>query len=643
MLRSLIVALLITPVVVADEDPRLAPRWIKQLLSENQREYDYAIHKLGLLREEAAPAYLAGLDDRNPELRYHCARLLMTCEAEIERDMVPALARALRDTTRDVRTCAAMLLAEAGESAMPALFTVLTTEDGKGPRYAAARALARIGPPAIRELDDRLGQAPAKSRAGVVRDIALVATAQMRDIRWMRAAFMDESLRTDPWRSFRICRYLRTGTDGYYEQPHIPIGFELAISRMEPLVLRIEAAAPRTVALLVRAMDDEEPEVRAIALRALGELGDWAGKHRPAFRNALDDGDEAVREAAAYALRCVGATEVLFDALKSDNEAAATAAAGALRHLEPVKQLAPLLDDANPVVRKRAIELAGALGKYGFELRAKLNEIARDGDEAAIAALARIASGGALAHNYDVVKAARRQKGRDARIAFLEEAAFNGNLLAKVELARLTAKRGDPIDAMEWYRQAAERGDAALKEELGDAYFDGTLGERDIALAVAWWARATNAGSISARVKVADALWSRRWIPGDRKWLRNEAARWYQPAAEKGNAWAQYRLGVFHEDRDGLGDEVAAARWYLKAALQGETHAYLPLAKTYLGKKEGGGYVEYLAWRRLAADAGNEEAKEDERDDRRHRRSVETRSAVRDRVKELRKLIDEDG
>lgn len=53
-----------------------------------------------------------------------------------------------------------------------------------------------------------------------------------------------------------------------------------------------------------------------------------------------------------------------------------------------------------------------------------------------------------------------------------------------------------------------------------------------------------------------------------------EAAKWYQNAAEKGNASAQYRLGRLYER--GLGVEQnreEAIKWYRKSAKQGSLDA----------------------------------------------------------------------
>jgi len=50
----------------------------------------------------------------------------------------------------------------------------------------------------------------------------------------------------------------------------------------------------------------------------------------------------------------------------------------------------------------------------------------------------------------------------------------------------------------------------------------------------------------------------------------SEAASWYRKAADKGNAAAQYNLGILYADGRGvLKDAAQASAWFSKAAAQG--------------------------------------------------------------------------
>lgn len=60
----------------------------------------------------------------------------------------------------------------------------------------------------------------------------------------------------------------------------------------------------------------------------------------------------------------------------------------------------------------------------------------------------------------------------------------------------------------------------------------------------------------------------------------NEAVKWYQKAAEQGNAMAQYNLGVMYANGMGVEGELKiAVEWYRKAANQGHKEAKEALKK----------------------------------------------------------------
>lgn len=60
------------------------------------------------------------------------------------------------------------------------------------------------------------------------------------------------------------------------------------------------------------------------------------------------------------------------------------------------------------------------------------------------------------------------------------------------------------------------------------------------------------------------------------------AMRWYQRAAESGNAQAQYLLGLRYERGiDTASDTARAAQWYARAAAQGHAEAQFKLASLY--------------------------------------------------------------
>jgi uncharacterized protein len=86
-----------------------------------------------------------------------------------------------------------------------------------------------------------------------------------------------------------------------------------------------------------------------------------------------------------------------------------------------------------------------------------------------------------------------------------------------------------------------------------------------------------------------------------------EAAKWYLKAAEQGVAEAQYNLGSFYENGEGVTmDKTNAVKWYRKAAEQGYDSAQSRLGRCYA---DGSGVVkdakEAVKWYQRAAERGN--------------------------------------
>src|SRR5690606_40942624 len=61
-----------------------------------------------------------------------------------------------------------------------------------------------------------------------------------------------------------------------------------------------------------------------------------------------------------------------------------------------------------------------------------------------------------------------------------------------------------------------------------------------------------------------------------------KAVEWYQKAAEKGNADAQFNLGVMYKNGNGVAkDYKKAVEWYQKAAEKGNANAQFNLGVMY--------------------------------------------------------------
>ena len=84
------------------------------------------------------------------------------------------------------------------------------------------------------------------------------------------------------------------------------------------------------------------------------------------------------------------------------------------------------------------------------------------------------------------------------------------------------------------------------------------------------------------------------------------ALREWRPLAERGDALAQYNLGLLYRKGRGVPqDDVQARNWYAKAAAQGLAKAQFNLGTLYFnGEGAPKDYQQALRWFRLAADQG---------------------------------------
>ncbi|MDR2220348.1 MAG: sel1 repeat family protein [Methylobacillus sp.] len=172
-------------------------------------------------------------------------------------------------------------------------------------------------------------------------------------------------------------------------------------------------------------------------------------------------------------------------------------------------------------------------------------------------------------------------------------------------------RKPDYAEAAKWYRKAAEQGVAGAQIALGKMYKYGYGVEQDDAQAVAWFRKAAGQarerGDYSGQ-RIAD-------------WMADMVAIWrtLHDRAEKGEAQAQYGLGMVYLDEDQsmylnesvsaqIDSAVQAVAWLRKAAEQGNVAAQLKLASIF----ERGGYrnvekndAEAVMWYRKAAEQGN--------------------------------------
>jgi TPR repeat protein len=158
--------------------------------------------------------------------------------------------------------------------------------------------------------------------------------------------------------------------------------------------------------------------------------------------------------------------------------------------------------------------------------------------------------------------------------------------------------KSDYIEAVKWYRKAAERGNAKAQCFLGHCYVYGSGVAEDEVEAVKWFHKSAESGYANAQ----------RWL-GDfyeRTQDYISAIKWYRKGAEQGDFSCQHTLGDFYHDGKGVSQSYAeAVKWYRKAADQNLSTAQCTLGCCY---RDGQGvtqdFGEAVKWYRMSAEDG---------------------------------------
>lgn len=118
--------------------------------------------------------------------------------------------------------------------------------------------------------------------------------------------------------------------------------------------------------------------------------------------------------------------------------------------------------------------------------------------------------------------------------------------------------------------RAAMLGHLPAQYHLGFLYGEGRGVARDPRKALQWFRRAADRGDAKAQYAVGLAL--------SRQTDKREAARWYRRAADQGMTDAQFQLALLYEKGDGIGVDEAEARRLYRAAAEKDTAAMFNLA-----------------------------------------------------------------
>jgi TPR repeat protein len=129
-------------------------------------------------------------------------------------------------------------------------------------------------------------------------------------------------------------------------------------------------------------------------------------------------------------------------------------------------------------------------------------------------------------------------------------------------------RRGLYPEAIEWWTQHAEKGDARAARSLGVEYMDGkgNVVQRDYEKARKYHTQAARAGDARSMMDLGTIYEHGLGVTSD----LIEGARWYEWSAKYGHGPAQYNIATMLETGEaGRQDEIEAYKYYLLATAQG--------------------------------------------------------------------------
>ncbi len=159
----------------------------------------------------------------------------------------------------------------------------------------------------------------------------------------------------------------------------------------------------------------------------------------------------------------------------------------------------------------------------------------------------------------------------------------------------------DPTTAVEYYREAAEKGYAKAQYQLGLCYLAGRgVDKVDSLKAFEWICKSAKQGFAGGQYVVGLFYFNGKIVSPDTV----EAVKWFRLAAEQGDEKAQNHLGVCYKRGRGVEKNYdKALELFRKAAKQGNRYAQCNLGDSYY-KGEGvqKNIDEALMWYRKSAD-----------------------------------------
>ena len=186
------------------------------------------------------------------------------------------------------------------------------------------------------------------------------------------------------------------------------------------------------------------------------------------------------------------------------------------------------------------------------------------------------------------------------------KAANQGIAFAQNKLAIMYAEgvgvTADVKEAIKWHERAAEQGFVDSIVRCGVI----ALAIEEYTTAVRYFQEAANQGDASAQFNLGGCYAKGYGVSQS----RTEAVKWFRKSAEQGNASAQANLGVCYANGDGVSQSwTEAVKWYRKSAEQGDANAQLILGGCYTkGYGVSQSWTEAVKWYRKSAEQGDADA-----------------------------------
>jgi HEAT repeat protein len=335
---------------------------------------------LGLIGAEArvaVPALEEGLKDPEAVIRVSAAQALWQLAGRQAEGLVDVFIGGLKDFDPAVRAQAAYALIAMrsdARDAAAALETALADSDTKV-RWHAAMALWAIGPAAnaqVPKLLETLHDSDAKVRLSAA--MGLWVIARHKDgipILCEALKNADATIRVSAAKGLHtICKEAKANQLTFVD----PKGSKIALVSAVPA--------------LIKALEDQEGDVRGVAALTLGVMGkDAAAAVRPLI-SALKHADVAFRAEVAFALGDIGeearpAVRALTEALSDRDNTVRVFAAEALYKIERrpgdvVPTLVSVFKDRDGNVRARAAKALGNMGEQARPALPDLNAALKD-------------------------------------------------------------------------------------------------------------------------------------------------------------------------------------------------------------------------------------------------------------------------